>query len=273
MKLWYQSLARHDRFQSYAKVLREIIEKVAEPETEIDVHAVTRSGGIADQYYFFGFLDMRDVVSNFIRAEAEGYDAFLIGNIGDPGLYEGREMTRFPVLGLCETSLHLACMMGHKFGLVTVNEKFTPRILENVERYGLAKRLGGVHFMKVDRLLSLDEAYNDKKKRDRLFDQFFDAAEKTAKQGAEVIIPAGGVVMALLAHAGLYRVGDVPILNGITALIKMGEMAVRLNKIMGGFTSKRSTFAPPPPHVLEEIKQAYGSNFSELPFTRCDKEP
>ena len=273
MKLWYQSLARHDRFRSYAPVLREIIEKVAEPGTKVDVHGVTRSGGVADQYWFFGFLDMRDVLSNFIRAEAEGYDAFLIGNIEDPGLYEGREMTRFPVLGLFETSLHLACMMGHKFGLVTMSEKFTPRILEKVRRYGLDQRLGAVHFMKVERLLSLDEAYTDKEERDRLLEQFVDAAEKTAKEGAEVIIPAGGVVMALLAYAGLYRVRDVPILNGITTLIKMGEMAVRLDKIMGGFTSKRNMFAPPPPHVLEEIKQIYGEDFSELPFTRCDKKP
>lgn len=267
MKLWYQSMARHDQFGAYAEVLHEIVEKVADPGTEIHVQGITRSGGVADQYRFFEFLDMRDVMSNFMRAEAEGYDGFLIGNIGDPGLYEAREMTDLPVLGLGETCLHLACMMGGTFGLVTLSEKFTPRILENVRRYGLQSRLAAVHFMHVDRLLNLDEAFADEQKRQRLVEQFVDTAEKVVKQGAEVIIPAGGVVMAFLAHVGLYRVGEAPILNGITTLIKMGETAVRLAQIMGGFTSKSGMFAPPPEALLVEIKQAYGANFSELPFT------
>ncbi len=99
MKLWYQSMARHDQFGAYATVLHEIVEKVADPGTEIHVQGITRSGGVADQYRFFEFPDMRDVMSNFMRAEAEGYDGFLIGNIGDPGLYEAREMTDLPVLG------------------------------------------------------------------------------------------------------------------------------------------------------------------------------
>ena len=32
---------------------------------------------------------------------SEGFDAFLIGNIADPGLYEAREVATMPVLGLC----------------------------------------------------------------------------------------------------------------------------------------------------------------------------
>jgi len=271
MKLWYQSMARQDRFPSYAAVLREIIDQVAEPNSEVHISPITKSGGIGDQYRFFEFIDMRDVMSNVIRAEKEGYDAFLIGNIGDPCLYEGREMTNFPVLGLCETSLHLACMMGRSFGLVTLSDKFTPRILENVRRYGLEGRLSSVCCMDVKRLPTLDEAYQDKEKREQLFEQFLDAGQKIADEGAEVIIPAGGVVMALLAREGIHRVGDVPILNGITALIKTGEIVVRLAKIMGGFTSKKCTFKSPEGPVLDEIARAYGHDFAELPFLRLDK--
>ena len=40
----------------------------------------------------------------------------------------------------------------------------------------------------------------------------------------------------------------------------MGEMAVRLDKIMGGtFTSKRLQFAPPGPDQIEEIREYYGA--------------
>src|ERR1044071_2875723 len=80
--------------------------------------------------------------------------------------------------------------------------------------------------------------------------------------GAEVVIAAGGVVMALLAHAGVYGTpAGAPILNGITTLVKMGEMAVKLNRIMGGtFTSKRLMYAPPGPDQIAEIREYYGAH-------------
>jgi hypothetical protein len=49
-------------------------------------------------------------------------------------------------------------------------------------------------------------------------------------------------------------------LNGITALVKMGEMAARLNRIMGGtFTSKRLSYAPPGSEQIDEIRKYYGN--------------
>jgi hypothetical protein len=74
------------------------------------------------------------------------------------------------------------------------------------------------------------------------------------------VIAAGGVVMALLAHAGVHQAGrGTPILNGITALAKMGEMAVKLDRITGGkFPSKRLSYAPPRADQIREIRKYYG---------------
>ena len=64
--------------------------------------------------------------------------------------------------------------------------------------------------------------------------QFNRAARANTEAGAEVVIAAGGVVMALLAHAGIHQTADgMPILNGITNLVKLGEMAVKLNQHHG----------------------------------------
>ena len=57
------------------------------------------------------------MLKNVHRAVREGYDAFLIGNIADPGLREAREIADIPVLGLCESAMHVACMMGASFSL------------------------------------------------------------------------------------------------------------------------------------------------------------
>jgi allantoin racemase len=189
-----------------------------------------------------------------------GFDAFLIGNIADPGLREAREISNFPVLGLCETSLLLACMMGGSFSFVTINEKFNPRILENVARAGLEKRLAAMNPMQIDRTIDMDQGFSDKLVQKKIVDQFLSAANANVEQGAEVIIPAGGVPMAVLAHAGVHQAAkSTPILNGIVALVKMAEAAVKLDKIMGGrFTSKRLSYAPPSPKQVKEFRKYYG---------------
>ncbi len=260
MKLWYQSLTRMGEWGAYPRVLREILDAVKDPDTEIAVHGITDIGGAGDQYRYLEFLETTEVLKNAHRAQAEGFDAFLIGNIADPGLREAREALDIPVLGLCESALHVACMMGASFSLVTINRKFTPRIVENVWRYGLKDRMAGVGRMNVARLMDLGQCFDDAQARARVLDQFNDAAAKTTQAGAEVVIAAGGVVMALLAHAGVHATADgAPILNGITNLVKTAEMAVRMNRIMGGrFTSRIGTYAPPPPDQIAELRRHYG---------------
>lgn len=266
MKLWYQSMSRQKAWGAYSKTLRKILDRVKDPGTEIEVHGITKIGGIGDQYRYLEYLETGEVMENVQTAMRRGFDAFLIGNIADPGLRECREIADFPVLGLCETSLHLACMMGANFSLVTINEKFTPRIVENVTRYRLEDRLAAVNRMKVERILNLAAGFTDKRARREIVRQFLKAADANVEQGAEVVIAAGGVVMALLADAGVHEASrGTPILNGIVALVKMGEMAVRLNRIMDGrFTSKRLQYAPPPRDQIAEFRKYYGDVYPSV---------
>lgn len=260
MKLWYQSMSRQDAWSDYNRALRRILDQVKDANTEIEVHGIQRIGGVADQFHYLDYLESAEVMANVERAMKRGFDAFLIGNIGDPGLKICREIADIPVLGLCETSLHLACQMGRSFSLVTINEKFTPRILDNVNYYGLSGRMACHSRMKVDRILHLDAGFRDAQARKQIVAQFMKAAKANVEAGAEVIVPAGGVVMALLFEAGIHTVGrDTPVLNGIVALVKQAEAVVKLNRIMGGkFPSKRLYYAPPSPEQIAEIRKYYG---------------
>lgn len=117
--------------------------------------------------------------------------------------------------------------------------------------------------MKVDRILHLDAGFRDAKARKEIFRQFLKAANANVEAGAEVIVPAGGVVMALLADAGIHHADKgAPILNGIHALVKTAEAVVKLNRIMGGgFLSKRLYYAPPTPDQIDEIRRYYGNAY------------
>lgn len=253
-------MSRQKAWGHYNEALRRILDRVKDPDTEIEVHGITKRGGLADQFHYLDYLESGEVMENVQIATKRGFDAFLIGNIGDPGIHACREITTMPVLGLCETALHTACLMGKNFSLVTINEKFTPRIIDNVHRYKLERRLAAVNRMTIDRINDLDAGFTNASARKRIFDQFMKAADANVEQGAEVIIAAGGVVMALLAEFGVHQAAkNTPILNGIVSLVKMGEAAVKMNRIMGGtFLSKRLYYAPPGSDQIDEIRKYYG---------------
>ena len=169
----------------------------------------------------------------------EGFDAFLIGNASDSGILQAREVVNIPVLALTETSLLTSCMMGSSFGLITVSDKWSPRIMENVRRVGLESRAVGAIGLNTSPL-ELKKAMVDDTLRDRVMNDFFAAAKTLLDKGAEVIIPAGGDVIVFLAEAGIYEIERAPIVNGIVELVKMGELAVKLRRHTGRFKIGRA---------------------------------
>ena len=255
MRLWYQSLARDNQSTPYGVLLKKVIASCADPQTEVDIHGIAQSAGIGVHYKFLEHHDTTEVINNALRAEKEGYDAFLVGNISDAGLAEAREVVNIPCLGLCETSLHLACLMGASFGVVMISTKWSARVLENVRRYGLEGRLAGAEPLDTS---PLELRYADARGRERIIARFTEAAERLMDKGAEVIIPGGGDIIAYLVEAGIYEVGRAPILNGIIELVKMGETAVKLKRLTGRFTSRRLGYATPSGEFLERIRGFYG---------------
>lgn len=263
MKIWYQSMTRPSAWGGYNEFLKGFLDRIKDPDTEIELHGIERRGGIADQFRYLEHLEAVEVMDNLNSAIRRGFDAFLIGNIADPGLLACKEIADFPVLGLCETSSHIANLMGANFGFVTINDKFTPKVLQNVQQYGLGSRCVGARRMSVDRILDLNAGYTDPAARQKIIDEFLVAGRKLADEdGAEVVIAAGGVAMALLEIVDLHEVRPgVPILNGVTALVKAGEMAVKTARLTGGrFISKRLNYARPGAEQIAEIRKYYGDD-------------
>lgn len=116
-----------------------------------------------------------------------------------------------------------------------------------------------VEMMTVERPGVFDVALSDPDVRDRIVAQFIETGRRALDKGAEVLIPAGGSLMAALIQAGLAQVDGAPVLNGITALIKTGEMAVQMRQLTGVFTSKRLSYAPPTGKLLADVRAAYGA--------------
>ena len=86
MRLWYQSMTRPTAWAAYNEALRAVLDAAKDSRTTIEVHGSEKRGGVGDQYRYLEFIEAREVLENVERATREGFDAFLIGNIADPGL-------------------------------------------------------------------------------------------------------------------------------------------------------------------------------------------
>jgi len=267
MKIWYQSMTTISAWSAYNAALRKVLSSVAAPTTQIEVHGIEKRGGVGDQYRYLEFIETQEVLENVEKADQQGFDAFLIGNICDPGLREAREITDMPVIGLGETSCQIASLMGGNFSVVTGSPKLMPRIVENFKRYGHANIMHSALSMEMIRLVDLDLGFSDPAMGKALIERFLTEVDKVCDEGAEVIVPAVGVLMVLLAREEIYSGGkmNIPIVNGVKALVKMGEMAVQLRAAMGNnWTSRRCTYQQPPDSQLTEIRKHYGNVYSKL---------
>jgi allantoin racemase len=262
MRLLYQSfgVSRGSRDGAYARVLKKIVDASAGSDVHVEICGLSPHRAIADQYRYLEFLDAVEILEKGLEAERDGYDAFLIGNIFEPGLHELREALNIPVLGLRESAVHVACLMGPNFSLVNVNPKFRHRILEGIRLQGLDSRLVSVEAMTVERPGVFDIAMQDEGTRAEVVAQFVEAARRGLERGAEVILPAGGSLMSVLSEAGVSTVDGAPVVNGVAALVKVAELAVGMRRLTGSFTSKHLVYAPPTGKMLADVRSAYGAH-------------
>lgn len=119
-------------------------------------------------------------ICRLISAESERTDAFVIGCFADPGLYSAREVTRKPVLGLCEAGLATALNLGERFGVVSTATQSRNAELRLIRSYGLLDRCVGLEpvDMPVVKIPTAPEAGQ----------RVLDAGERLREQGAEVLV-------------------------------------------------------------------------------------
>jgi allantoin racemase len=85
-----------------------------------------------------------DTILKIIEAENEGCDGVVIDCMGDPGLQAARECVSIPVIGPCETAMHYASMLGHKFSVLTVLKRTVP-LLQNLSLlYGVSSKVASI---------------------------------------------------------------------------------------------------------------------------------
>ena len=250
MRIWYQSFVDYEHGKTYWDRLGVHLKSVVDPGTEVDIKGITPHDS-----YAHPLVEMRcarEVICNAVRAEREGYDAFVIGHFQDAGLYEARSVVNIPVVSLGEGSMLYSCQLGQNIGVITINPRFIPWHQHQIIKYGLERRVTGVHAMQFEPGQIL-KAYELQKLADEIAQLFHDQGKPLVTRGCDVLIPGGGIPMLLFASIRDHVVDGAPVVNGIPIVVKMAEMAVKLRRLSGLGVSRVSDYIQPPLKVIEEF--------------------
>lgn len=250
MKLWYQSYVDYENGAAYWDMLRPHLQAAAGTDTKIDIHGITPFDSYA--HPLVEFRCAREMICNAIRAEREGYDAFIVGHFQDAGLYEARAAVDIPVIALGEASMLYACQLGQRIGIVTINPRFIPWFHHQIGKYGLRERVTGVHAMTFEpgQILA---AYGDAEKAEEVRQLFETQGQPLLAEGTDLLIPGGGIPMLLFSAFHNHTIDGAPVVNGIPIAVKMAKMAVELQQMTGQGVSRTGDYVKAPPEVIEEF--------------------
>ena len=187
-------------------------------------------------------------VLDALAKHAEGCDAAIVSAFGDPGLAAAREFAEIPVVGIEESAILTAWMLGRRYSIVCLTPRLRTWYIECAQEHGLAGRLASVRALDVP-IPDITQA--KQQLQDRLVEECRLAIEQDE---AEVIIFGGGPI------AGLAReVADdipVPTLDGVSCAVRMAEALVGLHPRPPQQGSFARPAAKPAKGLAPELMQA-----------------
>jgi allantoin racemase len=168
-----------------------------------------------------------------VRAQDAVTDAFVIACFGDTGVAAAREVASGPVVGMTEAALQAACLVAHRFTVITM----PARTIAHSER--VVADLGLRHRCTVR---AVDVPVHDLEAGSaHLLDAFAAEGRRAIDEdGAEAVVLGCAGLADLVEPLGAAL--GVPVVEGVAAAV--GSAAALL--AMGLGTSRGSTFAAVP---------------------------
>jgi allantoin racemase len=201
---------------------------------EVVFEAVTWGAALGDSYYDALLMDM-SVFEAGLRAEEEGFDAVCIDTVSDSGMYALRSRLSIPVVGPGQASLHTACMLGHKFSVITMWPQWFHFYRKTIGEYKLESRCASLR--SINTRPDLAELLEGKE--EVVFQKLEDESRKAIEEDGADVIVLGSTTMHQ-SHAHLASVLPVPVINPGQVSFELCKMYLNL-----GLTHSKTAFAAP----------------------------
>jgi Asp/Glu/hydantoin racemase len=259
MKIWYQSLFDAGRLPVYFDGLRERARRLARDGVEVQFHGMPErvygNATPADvvSYPYLASLHNQFILDNALRAEAQGFDVFAIGSVQDPALEEARALVDIPVVGYGEAAMHFACLLGGRFVFVAFGERFHEMLDLRVKHIGLEKRALPTALMEAS-FADVGKGLSDS---GALVERFCQTARALIAQGAQALIPGQLYLSEAIARAGVTRIDEVPVVDGLAATLKMAEAMADLKRFGISVTRRGYAHARPPAALVQHARKVH----------------
>ena len=222
MKIWHQSATELGGLDAYQRAIQAHATEVIGGEAQVDVRGLppgayagaAPSAVLANAYAYHRILNC--VIENAIQAEREGYDAFVVGSFSEPFLREIRSAVDIPVASLAESGVLVGCSLGHYIAMISNAPSVQWMTKTAVDKHGLGARV--LDIVALDPPLdehALSAAFADPKP---VIASFRTCAARLVARGADVIIPAEGVLAGVLVRNGIKEIEGAAVLDvfGVT---------------------------------------------------------
>ena len=201
---------------------------------EVEFVAVNWGAALGDSYYDTMLMDM-SVFEAGLKAEEEGYDAVCIDTVSDSGLYALRSRLSIPVFGPGQAALHAACMLGHKFSIITMWDEWFPLYKKILTEYKLEARCASLRSIRT----RPDLAELLAGKEEVIFQTLEQESRRAIEEDGADVIVLGSTTMHQ-SHAHLEQVLPVPVINPGQICYKFCEVFLEL-----GLTHSKTAFPSP----------------------------
>lgn len=260
MKIWYQmgGTYRYGEFYSdFGKRLESRVSEIVRSDTEVYITGLPKMDPILAESRFCEFYHNNQIINNAMRAEEEGYDAFVIAFPMDGALKECREILNIPVVGIFQTACLAASMLGYRFTCVTGSAHLSERYRQMADGYGFADRyLPGNYIFEMG---GREGQYHDYDKAEYFRAGFTEAGRRAIEDGASVLIPLSNGVLSQAYACGLTKSGidGVPVLDSVACVLKATEAMVDLQKMGVRVSRKTGVYKYIDPSMRRHIIDVY----------------
>lgn len=223
----------------------------AAPETQITMQ--TAPFGVAYIETRFEALIGAYAVAQVAAEHVAGHDAVIVAAFGDPGLAALREVMPVPVLGMTESALASACLLGHRFSIIAISQRIQAWYREEVQRHQLQGRLASIRALD-EHLADIGQVQQDHETA------LLGLCERAVREdGAEVLIIAGAP-LAGLARTIKNRI-RVPVVDGVSSAVQHAQSLNALQPVK----TRIGSFSPPPRKLHQGLPLSLSSLLDSLP--------
>ena len=254
--------------------MKENLANRARAGTHVDVECLEEVFPLPYNTYQYNLTKCIDgTVERAIRAEAEGYDAFVISGMIDPGLIQTRGTVDIPVVGALEASAHVASMMCNRFTLIAAEPTAVAQMQRLLAFYGLSDKTTKIRHVGI----VSNKLYPEETPTEEVFRRIREQARLAVHEdGAELIISGctivGGMMTQRYGTDQGWMLEGVPVIDGTLVAFKVAEMMIDLVALGYPPVSRFGFWARPPAEETRELRQWFSEHDSAFKYNH-DRMP